>query len=121
MRIHTFIFALALIATGCGGRDAKLRQQIVGTWSVTPSERITFLADGSYHDTHSQVDTTEILAFDGPWTIRDGFLIMTITNSIATNPYEKLTIGQTYRHKIRFVDEHNLDFGDGKRGASFHR
>lgn len=47
------ILSLVLIATGCGNRDAKLRQQIAGTWNVAPSGSMTFLADGSFHFTNS--------------------------------------------------------------------
>lgn len=45
--IAPFFILLALIVAGCGSRDAKLHQQIAGTWPVRPSGSMTFLADGT--------------------------------------------------------------------------
>ena len=115
MRIYIFIFALALLVAGCGGRDAKLRQQITGTWPVPPSGSMTFLAAGSFHFTNSYVSTNATLtwASDGTWDVRDGFLITTITNSIASGTDEKAQVGKTSRGKITFIDEHNLCYTVG--------
>jgi hypothetical protein len=123
MRIHSFIFTLALIATGCGHRDAKLRQQITGTWPIPPSGSIAFLADGTFHFTNSYVSTNTTLTWtsDGTWNVRDGFLITTVTNSMAENTDAKPRVGEISRAKINFVDEHNLAYGDEKHGASYHR
>jgi hypothetical protein len=123
MRIHTFIFALALIATGCDSRDAKLHRQIAGVWSVRPSGSMIFFADGSYHFTNSFVAWNNTLAFssDGTWDVRDGFLVTTVTNSIASGTDEKPPVGMTRRDKINFVDEHDLGYGDKLHGASLHR
>jgi len=123
MRIHTFIFALVLLVAGCGGRDAKLRQQIAGTWPVPPSGSMTFFAGGSFHFTNSYVSTKATLtwASDGAWEITDGFLITTITNSIASGTDEKPQVGKTSRSKITFIDEHNLCYGDESHGSAYHR
>jgi hypothetical protein len=123
MRIHTFIFALALLVAGCGGHDAKLRQQIAGTWPVPPSGSITFLSSGCFHFTNSYVSTNATMTWtsDGTWEVRDGFLITTITNSIASGTDEKAQVGQTSRSKINFIDEHNLCYGDESHGSAYHR
>lgn len=123
MRIHTFIFALALIATGCDGRDAKLHHQIVGTWTVEPSGSITFFPDGSFHFTNSFLINSNLLAFssDGAWSVRDGFMITTTTNSMAFGTDENPPVGKISRRKINFIDEHNLCYGDEHDGAAYHR
>gem|GEM_PF-3940998 len=58
---------------------------------------------------------------DGTWEVRDGFLITTITNSIASGTDEKAQVGQTSRSKINFIDEHNLCYGDESHGSAYHR
>jgi len=117
------ILSLVLIATGCGNRDAKLRQQIAGTWNVAPSGSMTFLADGSFHFNNSLFFTNAMLtwASDGTWDVREGFLVTTINHSTAEGTDEKPAVGEISRQKINFVDEHNLACGDEKRGASYHR
>jgi len=119
MRIHTFVFAAALLVGGCGGRDAKLRQHVVGTWPVPPSGSMTFLEDGTFHFTNSCVSTNATLtwASDGTWEVTDGFLITTVTNNIASGTDEKPQVGKISRSKITFIDEHNLCYGDG----AYHR
>jgi hypothetical protein len=119
MRIHTFIFALALVAAGCDSRDAKLHRQVAGSWPVAPSGSMTFFPNGSFHFTNSFVVSNATLAFssDGTWDVRDGFLITDVTNSIASGTNEKPPVGMTHRSKIYFIDEHNLSYGDG----AYHR
>ena len=82
---------LALVAMGCS-RDAKLHRQVAGTWPVSPSGSMTFFPDGSFHFTNSFVVSNAILTFssDGTWDVRDGFLITTITNSIAGGVLNKV-------------------------------
>ena len=123
MKIHTFIFALALIGSGCDSKDSKLRQQVAGTWQVPPSGSMTFQIDGSYHFTNALVSSNATMSWsgDGTWDVRDGFLITTVTNSLATNADEKPSVGVASRSKINLVDEHNLAYGDEKHGASYHR
>jgi len=117
------LILLSLLAAGCGKSDAKLRLQINGAWSVLPSGSMVFYADGSFHFTNSYVSNNTMLkwASDGMWDVKDGFLIMTVTNSMAVNTDEKPLPGQTSRRKINFVDEHNLACGDQEHGASYHR
>jgi hypothetical protein len=123
MRFHTFIFMLALIATGCDSRDTKLRRQIAGTWTVPPSGSMAFFVDGRFHFTNSFVSSNTVLAWsnDGTWEVRDGFLITTITNSIASGTDEKPQIGRTSQGKINFIDEHNLCYGEERHGGAYHR
>ena len=115
MRIQTFIFALALVAAGCDSRDAKLHRQVAGSWPVAPSGSMMFFPDGGFHFTNSFVVSNATLAFssDGTWDVRDGFLITTITNSIASGTDEKPQVGKTSRGKITFIDAHNLCYTDG--------
>jgi hypothetical protein len=123
MRVYTVILAVVLIATGCDSRDAKLHRQISGTWPIRPSGSMTFFADGRFHFTNSFVysNTTLAWASDGTWDVRHGFLITTITNSIAEGTDEKPPVGRTSRYKINFVDEHDLAYGDELHGSSYHR
>ena len=116
----TLIILLSLLVVGCDRRDAKLRKQIYGSWN---NGIITYLPDGIWHFHNELVISNVTLkwASDGTWDVKDGFLITTITNSIAENTTEKPSVGSVSRSKINFVDEHNLAYGNEKDGASYHR
>jgi len=118
-----FIILLGMLVTSCNRRDAKLREKIVGTWPTPPSGTLTFLSDGSFHFRNEYVTTNATLKWvsDGVWDVKDGFLISTITNSVAENTTEKPTVGHVMHAKINFVDEHNLSYGTEKDGHSYHR
>lgn len=123
MRVHAFIFALALIGAGCYSRDAKLHRQVAGMWPVPPSGSITFFKDGRFHFTNSLVSSNTLFAWssDGTWDVKDGFLITTITNSTTSGTDEKRMVGTTTRSRINFIDEHNLFYGHETNGSAYHR
>jgi hypothetical protein len=100
-----------------------MHEQVTGTWPVAPSGSMTFFPDGSFHFTNSFAVSNTMLAFcsDGTWNVRDGFLITTVTNSIAKGTDEKPQIGMTSRGKINLIDEHNLCYGDESSGIAYHR
>jgi hypothetical protein len=58
--------------------DATLRQKITGTWSVD-NEVITFSPDGSCSAKFT--NSSNILVLDKTWKIKDGDIILMVTNT----------------------------------------
>jgi hypothetical protein len=120
-----FLIFLCLAFTGCG-RDAKLHNQVAGTWGkFGDSSKMTLDSDGSFHTRFSLVESnnTKEWAQDGTWDVKDGFLIFTVTNSTARNAPIAVSIGQIDRCKIIFIDAHNMVYrsSDDKDGFSWIR
>jgi hypothetical protein len=85
--MKTFIFiATSMFLTACGRQDrpqelsgdVTLRQKITGTWSVD-NEVITFSQDGSCSAKFT--NSLNILVLDKTWKIKDGDIILTVTNT----------------------------------------
>jgi hypothetical protein len=77
--------------------------------------QMTFDSDGSYHGKFAfgSADGPSQLALDGTWEVRDGYLILTTTNSVAQNAPVKVAIGHVARDKIIFMDAHKLVYTNG--------
>ena len=110
---RTFIL-LGLLLTGCGSHDAKLSQQILGTWTKGPFSWTepplyskTFAADGSF--TTSIGHTNALVIYQGTWLVKDGELVMTTTNAHGTGNHQPGPWGGVDRVKIIRVDERQLD------------
>ena len=115
---------LCLFVMGCKDRDAEMRAKIDGVWPVQPSGSMTFYVDGSFHFTNSFSSREGTLlkwSSDGTWDVRDGFLITTITNSVAENTKEKPAAGVTHKAKIKILDDHHLVYGSDSGGVSYER
>ena len=96
---HTLIL-LVLLASGCHRRDAKLDQQIVGTWTNEEHWSVSFSSDGSFSS------GSPGLSFQGTWLSRDGELVMTVTNAAGTKKHEP--VGSIDRLRIVRVDAGQL-------------
>ena len=96
---HTFIL-LVLLVSGCHRRDAKLDQQIVGTWTNEGHWSMSFSSDGSFSSGPPS------LLYQGTWFTKDGELVSTITNATGTKKHEP--VGSIDRLRIVRVDAGKL-------------
>ncbi|MEJ0088257.1 MAG: hypothetical protein WDM80_00645 [Limisphaerales bacterium] len=122
MRFTLSFILLSLLIVGCGRRDAKMREQICGSWN---GGMVTYLADGSWHF-HSELVVSNVTlkwTSDGTWDVKDGYLISITTNSTSENTTEGLPVGvgQVDRFKITFLDAHNLCYTNDRDGFAQHR
>ena len=120
MRFTFTFILLSLLVVGCGNRDAKMREQILGSWN---DGTITYLPDGSWHFKNQGVVSNVTLkwASDGTWDVKDGILIITTTNSTSENTTERPLVGRIDRNTITFLDAHNLCYTNERYGFAYHR
>lgn len=64
-----------LLLSSCSPRDAKLREQIIGTWIRGDRFEITLATDGSFVSQWTQ--PTKSLTYQGSWMVRDGDVVST--------------------------------------------
>jgi hypothetical protein len=109
---YTFvIFAMCpLLLTSCGNRDEKLTKQIIGTWTTTDSDVLTYAPNGRFDEkwTGTKNNTTKSLAFQGKWAVRDGELISTLTNSSSQGFTNIESAGHVDHFNIIAVDNTHL-------------
>jgi len=75
-------FLAGFLLAGCAHRDhndSMLRQQIVGTWSQSPSAAATFLPNGRFHSDVRYADSDARI--DGTWDVERGALVISTTHS----------------------------------------
>ena len=117
MKFTPIILALMLLLAARSRRDAKLGQQILGSWTgqAVGYGRMTFAPDGGF----SFVDnyTTNISA--GTWQIKDGDFIVKITN--APFLHGPSPAGPETRSKIVSIDAHKFVYISGGRTATLSR
>jgi len=120
MRFSSVCILLILLIVGCSRRDAKMREQICGSWD---GGVITYLPDGSWHFHNELVVSNVTLKWtsDGTWDVKDGYLISTTTNSTSENTTERSLVGRVDRFKITFLDAHNLCGTNERDGFAEHR
>lgn len=119
----TLLIALACSLTACDRPDAKLRKQLIGSWTRDEANRygsgglITLLADGTFHShwTNNFAKPPARLAFYGTWDVKDGFILVTSTNVDVRNTTNVPAIGKTERYQILELNPtHLVDVGDGQ-------
>jgi hypothetical protein len=119
MRLIRFVllFAWLLLLSGCSRRDAELREQITGIWTQDDSE-MTLAANGSFIS--HMADSTNSWTFQGTWKVRNGSLVTTITNIVATTgTFEG--IGSVERYGIFRADRTDLVFSNAVQMISYKR
>lgn len=80
-RICQFLLLTLLIA-GCGRCETKLRNMISGNWVRGDGGfEINFSPDGSF--VSQWTNSNGSVSYQGTWTIQDGSLITTLTNSVS--------------------------------------
>ena len=102
----TFIL-FSILAMGCTRPDAKMHQQIIGSWN---DGSMIFAADGSFRARFTSDSPKWTQEQAGTWDVRDGFLIMTVTNSISQNEPVVVPVGHVARCQITFIDAHTLTY-----------
>lgn len=102
-----FIF-LTLLQVGCGRRDAKIQQQVTGTWVVQYGGDIRctniIRPDGGYSATVTGFPDGHIISIEGTIVAKDGDLIETVTSDSETNQ----TVPLVVRGHIISLDEHQM-------------
>jgi hypothetical protein len=126
MRFIVLFILLSGLVSGCSRRDAELHKQLLGTWKIFGQpDTMTFDSDGIFHTRFSGVisNTTVAWAQDGSWGVKDGFLILSITNSTASNAPVAVPVGRIDHCKIVVLDSQNLVYqgSDGKGDVSWIR
>ena len=94
--------------------DAKLAQQITGTWTSAPFSWTegplfsrTISSDGSFSTSigHSNA----LVTYQGIWLVKDQALVMTVTNARGTgNHTPGSPVGSVNSNKIIHVDTHEV-------------
>ena len=114
MKFKPIVFALGLLLTGCSRHDAKLADQVAGTW-MSAHTVWTLSPDGSFHS-HLAGTNAGIIkeaVYDGTWSVQDGFLVTTITQRSSQNLTNLASIGQVDHQKIVRLDSTRLVLSDG--------
>ena len=127
MRKFTIIgfFVALVVASGLLGqhfnhsRDARLGRQIAGTWTKNvTSNRMTFSwtnpaiftrtisSDGTFSESlgHRSV----LVTYQGTWLVKNGGLVMTVTNAQGTGNHAAGPVGGVDRCQIIQVDDHQF-------------
>ena len=114
---------VALLLNGCDRGDAKVRQQLLGTWQKPDGGQITLQADGSFHShwTLSLTNTPKEWLYDGTWSIKDNSVRLAITNAGARNTTNFEAIGTIEHWKIIQLDEKRLTIANTNQTNSFER
>jgi hypothetical protein len=120
MRFTIVFILLGLLVLGCGRRDAKMREQIYGSWN---GGMITYFPDGSWHFHNELVVSNVTLKWtsDGTWGVKDGYLVGKTTNSTSENTTERPPVGPVDRFKITLLDAHNLWYTNERGYFTQHR
>ena len=96
----------------------KPSQQITGSWTSTRSgTEMAISPDGSWLTRNMVPGHTN--TFSGTWQVKDGFFIMTLTNS--PNPNRPASAGDVVRYKIIRMDEHQFIYEDSGRAVTLTR
>ncbi len=117
MRFSTASVLLGLLVAGCGGRD-KASQQLVGTWQYEGFSS-TVSADGSFSSSYTSTNQAVVLVYQGTWLVKDGELVLTITNVIGTKLH--MPVGSVDHWKIIEVSGSHLILEQGRMTNYFER
>jgi hypothetical protein len=97
-------------------QDAKLARKIAITWTgEAEAGTIALSPEGSFEITRKS-DTN---IFAGTWLIKDGGLIMTLTNAPVINGHS--LAGGVARCKIISMDAHKIVYSSGGRDVTLSR
>lgn len=104
-------------------KDAKLQQQIIGTWARDNTGEMSICTNGSIHSKYSRVypNMTKSWNFEGTWQIRDGYCIVTTTNATAIGTTKLAPVGSTDRAKIIKLDDKSLVWEIDNETITFNR
>jgi hypothetical protein len=105
------------------GQDAELERQIAGTWTQGKGIEICIYTNGSFQSKifHVKPNRTMTLNYEGTWQIKDGFCLMTITNSSGINTTNFEAAGCIDRLKIVKVDKASLVLKSSDMTMAYNR
>ena len=116
MKFTPIILALSLLLTACSRHDTKLAKQIAGTWAgEAEAGTMAFAPNGSF--VIAKKSDTNIFA--GTWQIKDGDLIMTLTNAPIIHGHS--LAGGVTRCKIVSMDAHQFVYSSAGRAVTLSR
>jgi hypothetical protein len=113
------ILTMALLMTACSHRDAKLREQITGTWAHDDKLEMRLLADGSFVSYWAL--SNKSLTYQGTWKIQDGGMVSTLTNCIAKGTTNFEQVGSVDYFTIIQIDLTDLVYSNGNQIISLRR
>jgi hypothetical protein len=92
---------LCFLLIGCDRRDAKLSQQVLGTWNYAGAARggMDIASDGHFSSIWTKSE------YQGTWVVKEGVLVMTCTNASGPN---REPVGRIERFRIVEVDSSRL-------------
>jgi hypothetical protein len=110
-----------MLMIGCSGSDAKMRRQIIGSWTARSGSAgsFIFMADGSFRAKFSSDSPQWMQEQDGTWDVKDGFLNMTVTNSTSLNQPIVLPVGHVSHCKVMFIDAHTFTYKNTDGSETF--
>jgi hypothetical protein len=115
MKYTPIILALSLLLTACSRHDAELTKRIPGNWKhegtstrddSTFSSSTTISPDGTFSYTRQRNEKPFTYSMAGTWKIRDGFMLVTITNRSDQDMGGKL--GEISKWRIIRLDDHQI-------------
>ena len=115
MKNTPIILALSLLLTACSRHDAELTKQIPGSWkhdgtsardTSTYSSSTIISPDGTFSYARHWNEKPLTYTMAGTWKIRDGFMLVTITNRSDQDMGGKL--GEISKWRIIHLDDHQI-------------
>jgi hypothetical protein len=119
MKFILIITTLSLLLIGCSEQDINFSHQIAGTWTRQTSFNMrtfswtnpvtftaTFSSGGSFTESLGHRDS--LVTYQGAWLVKEGELVMTVTNAQGTGNHQAGPVGSVDRGRIIRVDEHEL-------------
>jgi len=106
-------FLAALILLGAlhasHGSDESISKQVVGTWQRADGSppRLSISADGSFLSSVVSTNHTNVLTFGGAWHVRDGELLMTLTN-VSGKTFDGRTRGASHLRILELDNRHMI-------------
>jgi hypothetical protein len=99
---------MCFLLNSCGRSDAELQRRIIGTWIPEGNEGVglSISADGSFFTKFTGPNMK--LNYFGTWAVRDGFLVLTITNISELNWTNSEKVGQIDRCRVIGAYENQL-------------
>jgi major membrane immunogen (membrane-anchored lipoprotein) len=112
MKNTPIILALSLLLTACSRHDAEFTKQVPGNWkhegtstrdTGTYASTTTISPDGTFSYIRQWNERPLTYTMAGTWQIKDGFMLMTVTNRSDQNMGAK--VGEIIKSRIIRLDD----------------